>query len=125
MTMADLPRDVAPVRAALSRMLPPTAATELTAQIREALLHEGWAPPGRVFFDGDTVPGDIIVMTRNGDFEPYPTDEVSGNHPEHDEWDNGNLGPLVEITVDYDTVVARARERQGDAVWSHTSGVTP
>ena len=61
----------------------------------------------RVWFDGDTIPAGVRVIAEDGDVHPDPDDM-------DEEWENGNLGPLVEFTVDYDAEVAHARrEREG------------
>lgn len=58
----------------------------------------------RVFFNGDTVPAGVRVMDRNGDMHPE-ADEIE------EEWDS-YLGPVVEVLLDYDAEVARARKEK-------------
>lgn len=63
----------------------------------------------RVFFNGDEVPAGVRVIAEDGEVYPDADDMEM-------EWVNGNLGPLVELIVDYDTEVARARrDREGVA----------
>lgn len=61
----------------------------------------------RVFFNGDSVPAGVFVMDQNGEVHP-DVDESE------EDWDNGNLGPLVEILLDYDAEVERARREATD-----------
>lgn len=61
----------------------------------------------RVWFDGDEIPEGVRVIDANGELHPGPEEMWM-------EWTNFNLGPLVEVDLDYEAEVARARrEREG------------
>ncbi|MDQ0376570.1 hypothetical protein [Amycolatopsis thermophila] len=79
------------------------------ADLLDGAAQDDHARKPRVFFNGDTIPAGVKVMDQNGDVHPDSFDD------DGEEWDNGNFGPLVEVTVDYAAEVARARAERGEA----------
>lgn len=79
-------------------------ARAVVASVVQPLLDRAKCP--RVFFDGDEIPEGVRVITADGDVYP-DADELD------EPWINSNLGPLVELVVDFDAEVARAEAKRG------------
>jgi hypothetical protein len=74
----------------------------------DAILAAGWTPPPRVYLEGDEIPSHLPVIDNHG--------EVRDDYQDYDEGDGevytANFD-VVEMNIDYDAAVARARQARG------------
>lgn len=78
------------------------------------------APAPRVWFPGDDIPADRVVVAEHAVIYAYDANEQS--------WDDIG-GPVVEIPVpspeEWQAAIDRAEAKRADAEWQHTEGTNP
>lgn len=109
---ADGPASLEKINAAMNAKDPGWEFCEIlnqvVAQLVPLVVEKATRRP-RVWFDGDTVPAGVQVMAEDGTVHPDPLMD-----PDDEEWTN-RTGPVVEIVLDYDAEVARARRERNEA----------